>query len=106
MFRKGNDKELNMKNVNETISLAKKILHISYFLIIIVGAWAAIKVVKELKIWDFIIELLTIVAPLFIGIFMAWLFDPAVKWLQKKGIKRTLVLLLCTFYSLASYFFY
>lgn len=89
MFRKGNDKELNMKNVNETISLAKKILHISYFLIIIVGAWAAIKVVKELKIWDFIIELLTIVAPLFIGIFMAWLFDPAVKWLQKKGIKRT-----------------
>ncbi len=89
MFRKGNDKELNMKNVNETISLAKKILHISYFLIIIVGTWAAIKVVKELKIWDFIIELLTIVAPLFIGIFMAWLFDPAVKWLQKKGIKRT-----------------
>ncbi len=89
MFRKGNDKELNMKNVNETISLAKKILHISYFLIIIVGAWAAIKVVKELKIWDFIIELLTIVAPLFIGIFMAWLFDPSVKLLQKKGIKRT-----------------
>lgn len=90
MFRKGNDKELNMKNVNETVLLAKKILHISYFLIIIVGAWAAIKVVKELKIWDFIIELLTIVAPLFIGIFMAWLFDPAVKWLQRKGIKRTL----------------
>lgn len=89
MFRKGNDKELNMKNVNETVLLAKRILHISYFLIIIVGAWAAIKVVKELKIWDFIIELLTIVAPLFIGIFMAWLFDPAVKWLQKKGIKRT-----------------
>lgn len=89
MFRKGNDKELNMKNVNETVLLAKRILHISYFLIIIVGAWAAIKVVKELKIWDFLIELLTIVAPLFIGIFMAWLFDPAVKWLQKKGIKRT-----------------
>ncbi len=89
MFRRGNDKELNMKNVNETVLLAKKILHISYFLIIIVGTWAAIKVIKELKIWDFIIELLTIVAPLFIGIFMAWLFDPAVKWLQKKGIKRT-----------------
>ncbi len=89
MFRKGNEKELNMKNVNEIVLLAKRILHISYFLIIIIGAWAAIKVVKELKIWDFMIELLTIVAPLFIGIFMAWLFDPMVKWLQKKGIKRT-----------------
>ena len=88
MFRRGNDKELNMKNVNEVVLLSKKILHISYFLIIIAGAFVAIKVVKELKIWDFMIELLSIVAPLFIGIFIAWLFDPAVKWFQKKGIKR------------------
>ncbi len=88
MFRRGNDKELNMKNVNEVVLLSKKILHISYFLIIIAGAFVAIKVVKELKIWDFMIKLLSIVAPLFIGIFIAWLFDPAVKWFQKKGIKR------------------
>ncbi len=90
MFRKGNEKELNMKNVNETVLLAKKILHISYFLIIIAGAWAITMLVKELKIFDFILEVLTIVAPLFIGIFIAWLFDPAVKKLQKKGIKRTI----------------
>lgn len=89
MFRKGSERELNMKNVNETILLAKKILHISYFLIIIAGAWAITMLVKELKIFDFILEVLTIVAPLFIGIFIAWLFDPAVKKLQKKGIKRT-----------------
>lgn len=90
MFRKGNEKELNMKNINETVLLAKKILHISYFLIIIAGAWAITMLVKELKIFDFILEVLTIVAPLFIGIFIAWLFDPAVKKLQKKGIKRTI----------------
>lgn len=90
MFRKGNDKELNMRNVNDTILLAKRILHISYFLIIIAGLWAVIRLVKELKIFDFVQEILIIVAPLFIGIFVAWLFDPAVKWLQKKGMKRTI----------------
>lgn len=99
MFRRGNDKELNMKNVNEVVLLSKKILHISYFLIIIAGAFVAIKVVKELKIWDFMLELLAIVSPLFIGIFIAWLFDPAVKWFQKKGIKRT-------FGSLIMYFLF
>lgn len=88
MFRKGNDKELNMRNVNDTILLTKRILHISYFLIIIAGLWAVIKLVKELKLFDFVQEILVIVAPLFIGIFVAWLFDPAVKWLQKKGLKR------------------
>lgn len=90
MFRKGNDKELNMRNVNEMILLAKRILHISYFLIIIAGIWAITLLVKELKIFDFILEVLVIVAPLFVGIFVAWLFDPAVKWLQKKGLKRTI----------------
>lgn len=90
MFRKGNDKELNMKNVNETILLSKKILHILYFLIIIAGIWGITMLVKELKIFDFILEVLAIVAPLFVGIFIAWLFDPAVKWLQKRGVKRTI----------------
>lgn len=88
MFRKGNDKELNMRNVNETILLAKKILHISYFLIILAGIWAATLLVKELNVLNFILEVLAIVAPLFVGIFVAWLFDPAVRWLQKKGAKR------------------
>lgn len=90
MFRRGNEKDLNMKNVNETVLLTKKILHISYFLIIIAGIWVALKLVKELKIFSFLLEVLSIVAPLFIGIFVAWLFDPAVKWFQKKGINRTL----------------
>lgn len=89
-FRRGNDKELDIRNVNETISLAKKMLHISYFLIIIASIWAIMMVAKELHILNFILELLSIVAPLFVGIFIAWLFDPAVKWLQKKGLRRTL----------------
>lgn len=90
MFRRGNDKELNMRNVNEAIFLAKRILHISYFLIIIAGILAVTMLAKELKIVNFIWEVLSIVAPLFVGLFVAWLFDPAVKWLQKKGLKRTL----------------
>ena len=44
--------------------------------------------VKETKIFNILKELLKIVAPLFIGIIVAWMFDPLVKKLQKKGVKR------------------
>lgn len=90
MFRRTNSKELDMKNVNETILLTKKILHVTYFLILIVGMYAIIMLAKELNILHFIFEVLSIVAPLFVGIFVAWLFDPMVKWLQRKGLRRGL----------------
>ena len=86
--KKKNDKELDIKTLNEVVGLGKKILNIFYVLIIIAGIYCITLVFKEWKFLDFILTTLKIVAPFFIGILLAWLFDPLVKKMKKKGIKR------------------
>lgn len=87
MFKKKND-ELNIEKINDSVSLLNKILRIMFVLIIIIGVYLGIKLIQELKIKDIIIDVLKIIAPVFIGLFVAWLFDPLVKKMQRKGIKR------------------
>ena len=82
--------EVNIKKVNEIIDLSSFILKVSIILLIIVGVYAAIKLIGVLNIMPFIRTLLRIISPLFIGLIFAWLFDPIVSKLQKKGIKRGL----------------
>lgn len=89
MFRKkDNSKEINIKNVNSLVDVGNKVLNIFYILAVLVCIYAATVLVKEWKIIKFLLVILNIVAPLFIGIIVAWLFDPFVKWLQKKGVRR------------------
>ena len=91
MFKKIKNKEdLDIEKVNEAISLLDNILKIAYIFIIIVALFFIIKVFKELHIKNLILVILKILAPLFIGLFIAWLFAPMVKKLQKKGIKRSI----------------
>jgi len=47
-------------------------------------------VCQELNLKSIILVILKTLAPLFIGLFLAWLFAPIVKKMQKKGIKRSL----------------
>ena len=86
-LKKNNDK-LNYKNINEVLFMSNKILKIAYFLVIIFGLYGILLLLKELKIVNFLLIILKVVSPLFIGLFIAWLFDPAVKWLNHKGIRR------------------
>ena len=88
--RKLDQKELDKKKLNELITLCKNTLKILYILLIIIGIYAIIRLTKEIKILEFIIIILKVIAPLFIGFVIAWLFDPLVKWLQKKGIRRSI----------------
>lgn len=89
MFRrKTNDKDLDIKNVNEVVLLAKKILKISYILIIIAAVAGITVISKEWKVRTFIFSILKVVSPLFIGLVVAWLFNPFVSFLKKKGIRR------------------
>jgi predicted PurR-regulated permease PerM len=89
MFKKTKMKdELDVEKLNETISLFDKILKIAYILIIIMAIFLIIRVFQVLNIKNILIVLLKTLLPLFIGLFVAWLFDPIVKKLQKKGIKR------------------
>lgn len=90
MLKKKDDKELNYSKVNDLVSLGHIILKILVILLIIIGAYYGIKLIKEVQILSFIFTILKILSPLFIGIVVAWLFDPFVKFLSKKGLKRGL----------------
>lgn len=84
---KGKNK-LNLSKVNEVVTLSHKVLRIFYILLFIISVYVVIKVAQELDILKFIIDILTILVPLFIGLIVSWLFNPFVTFLQKKGVKR------------------
>ena len=86
--KKNTEKELDKKKLNELITLSRNTVKILYMFLIILGIYAIIRLAKEIKILDFILVLLRVMSPLFIGFIIAWLFNPLVKWLQKKGIRR------------------
>lgn len=88
MFKKKDEKELNVGKLNELIRLAHDILQILMVFLIIIGIYAIIIILKEVKALPFILSLLKIISPLFIGLVIAWLFDPIVTSLNKKGLKR------------------
>lgn len=91
MFNKKSiDKEVDIKKLNDVISMTKKILSIAYVFIIIAGVYAATLIFKEWKVGVFLINLLKIVSPLFIGIVIAWLLEPIVKFLKNHKMHRTL----------------
>ena len=83
-------KKIDEKELNGVIHLSNKILRILYIVIIILGIYGLTVITKELKVGKFLLEMLKIVAPLFIGLLIAWLFNPLINKLQKKGLNRTL----------------
>ncbi len=91
MFQKkgqSRDKSIDYNNLNKVIDIAQKILKIVYILLVILAIYIVIILFKELNLKSTILILLRTITPLFIGIIIAWLFDPFVKWLKKKGIRR------------------
>ena len=89
LFKKS-EQELDVKKINDVVGLSKKILNIAYVLFIALAVYIFIKLTQELNILDFVFTVLKIVSPLFIGIVVAWLFNPVVTYLQKKGMRRSL----------------
>lgn len=81
---------INVAKVNEVADLSSKVLKVTYFLLLALGFYLLLLLIKELKLLHFIWTLVKVVAPLFIGILIAWLFDPFVRWLQTKKLNRTL----------------
>jgi len=84
------NKNINKSDLNEVIGTSKKLLKLLYVLVIVVGAYIMLMVIKELGIINIILSILKILAPLFIGIIIAWLLNPFVKWLETKKIRRSL----------------
>lgn len=88
MFRKRNDKELDIGKINSLVLLGNKVFQILLVMLIVAGVYIGIKVLKELQIFPFILTILKLLLPLFIGLFIAWLLDPIVSKLKEKGIRR------------------
>lgn len=82
------DKKINIKNVNEVVHILKYILKILLIVSIVCGSYIVLMLLKELKIISFFLSILSILTPFFIGLVIAWMFNPFVNMLEKKGIKR------------------
>ena len=90
MFKnsKKNSDKIDYSGLNEVIYTGKKILKIILILSVFSLVLLFTYILKEWKILDILKTILKIISPFFIGIVIAWLFDPVVTYLQKKGIKR------------------
>ena len=88
MLSRRNNKDIDKKKVNEILDITNKILKVIYILLFIVCLYIITIVSKEWQILTFIITFLKIIFPLFMGIVIAWLFEPLVKSLCKKRVKR------------------
>lgn len=81
-------KKINYNNVNDILLILKKLLNIFLVVMIVVGIFVIVRVFKELNIANIILTILSILTPFFIGVVIAWLFNPIVNFLEKKGIRR------------------
>lgn len=80
--------ENNQNEVSEVVSLTKKILKLLYIVMIVAIILCGTIILKNLNIWHLLLTFLKVLSPLFIGFVIAWLFNPLVKKLNKKGIPR------------------
>lgn len=85
-----NNKEINIGSLNNVIEISEKILKIAFIFILVVGTYALTILFKEWNVFGFIFSVIKVLSPLFIGILVAWLLDPVVKWLKRKGVRRSL----------------
>ena len=83
-----NRRKLNYKDLNDILKISKKILNVFLILIIVLAVYIVLRVCKELSVFKITVNLLKILTPLFIGIVIAWLLNPVVNYMQKKGIRR------------------
>ncbi len=88
---------LNIKKINNILNISDKILKILYFLLVVIVIYVIILILKEWKLGAFLINLLKILSPFFIGFVIAWLLNPLVNKLTKQGMKRVpaVILIFC-----------
>lgn len=86
-FRKNKEK-LDINEINEVVGLSKKILHLLYAAMIIAIILIVTIILREWGVIHFLLQVLKVLSPLFIGFIIAWIFNPLVKNLEKKGCPR------------------
>ena len=90
MLRKKKTDSVDYAKLNEGIRIGVDILKIALILTIVSLIFISTKLLIDWGVLPFLKTLLKVLSPLFIGIVLAWLFDPVVTKLQKKGVNRVL----------------
>ena len=90
MLKKNNEnaKKIDYSSLNSILKTGKNLMNIGYFIAIIAIILLATYLVKEWNILKIIKEVLVVISPIFIGLLIAWLFEPLVTKLQNKKIPR------------------
>ncbi len=89
-MKKIKDKEVDYVSLNSILITGKKLINIGYFMAIICIVLLGTYLLKEWNLFKYIGEFFVVISPIFIGIIIAWLFDPLVDWFQTKKIPRLL----------------
>lgn len=84
------DESLDYTSLNDLIKTGKNVVSILFVLGVVCLIFLGSYLLKDWGVLKGILTLLRIISPLFIGLIVAWLLDPLVSFLQKKGASRTI----------------
>ena len=90
LFRKRKDSNVDFGSLNDILFTGKKIVRIFYVMTIIALILLGTYLIKEWHALKILGEFIAVISPIFIGLIIAWLLDPLVKFLQGKKIPRIL----------------
>ncbi len=90
-------KDGERKKLKELITTGNSVLKLLHILLIILLIYVFTLIIREWKILSIIGKILSIISPLFIGWFIAWLLNPIVKKMESKGVKKTLSVIFAYF---------
>ena len=82
--------DLNKKDLNEILSLGKRILKVLYIVFIACLVLAGIIACQKLNVLGILLDFLKVISPFFIGFVLAWLLRPLVLKLNEKTHNNTL----------------
>ena len=74
--------KLDNSKLNKLINHANNLVKLLYFLFVSAILLAAVVLIKESKIFLFIIDVFKVLSPVFIGFIIAWLLKPLVEKLM------------------------
>lgn len=87
---KDENRKINTNKINQLVNLGNKIAKILYILFIILLVYVVTLIFREWKVLSFLGKIFSVISPLFIGWFIAWLLNPIVKKLVDKRVRRGL----------------
>jgi len=82
--------KVDFEKLNELIVFSRNFMKLIFTVSIVALVVLVTQIIKEWKILSILGDILSILSPFFIGIILAWLLDPFVSFLRKKGVKRGL----------------